>query len=225
MYEQIIKRFEDKIEIEEPFNSMAFRLALQELNELDSYLTFLLGEPGSGKTFLSNYFVNQRDDALFIKAPLSLNDIKNLDDKYKIVIIDEVQLLNEEIVEYIRILADERVKKFILSTHLKDGEKILQKEHFKSRDIKVIRLFLLDKVEIKHFINSELIKFNISHIISNRDYNQIFKYTKGNFRYVKKFMKTLFILLEFAHNNQITKYNKINSCLLEMTAMEIGLSK
>jgi len=225
MYEQIIKRFEDKIEIEEPFNSMAFRLALQELNELDSYLTFLLGEPGSGKTFLSNYFVNQRDDALFIKAPLSLNDIKNLDDKYKIVIIDEVQLLNEEIVEYIRILADERVKKFILSTHLKDGEKILQKEHFKSRDIKVIRLFLLDKVEIKHFINSELIKFNISHIISNRDYNKIFKYTKGNFRYVKKFMKTLFILLEFAHNNQITKYNKINSCLLEMTAMEIGLSK
>jgi len=82
---------------------------------------------------------------------------------------------------------------------------------------------MLTKKEMIQFINVELIKHNANHIFTNKEFNTIFSYTKGNFRYIKKFIKTLFKLLEFAHTKNLTKYQKPNKCLLIMTALELGL--
>jgi len=51
----------------------------------------------------------------------------------------------------------------------------------------------------------------------------IARYAKGNFRTIKKFLYTLMKLLDYAQKKNLSKYRTLNSCLLTMAALDIGL--
>jgi 23S rRNA U2552 (ribose-2'-O)-methylase RlmE/FtsJ len=231
MYQEIIEKFNDVIDVNHTFNSLSFNVALQQIEIGDNKLKFLLGVPGSGKTFLINFLKEKWKEKhiLLLQAPLTLEELKDKIKKELIahqvdfIIIDEAQLLDELSLEYVRVITDNYEIEIMLSMHLKEGKKVLQKEHFKSRNIDIIELNMLTKKEMIQFINVELIKHNTNHIFTNKEFDIVYNYTNGNFRYIKKFIRTLFELLEFAHTKNLTKYQKPNRCLLTMTALELGL--
>ncbi len=146
------------------------------------------------------------------------------DDKHTIF-IDEAQLLNEEQFELIRILGDTKIFQFVLSMHKEEGCEILEKKHFKSRTKVVIEYGRLHHSEVYRYIQSTLLMRDhneIALMFSKKDAMKITKYCQGNFRTVKKFVFTLLSLLEYAKKNGLKKYSDINSCLLQMSALEIG---
>lgn len=224
MYADIIEQFEDIIDINNPFPSFAFKFAVEDLQKSNVNLKFLIGVPGSGKTFIISYFMSKTDkNILFLKAPVSFKELKEKFTEQEIIIIDEAQLLDIKTIEYIRTVTDNKETTVILSMHEKEAKPILELDHFKSRDIDIIKLELLSKEEIKQFINATLIKSNLNIQISNTQFNKIYKYTNGNFRWTKKLFKTIFMLLDFAHKNNLKKYDKINNCLITMAALKTGL--
>ena len=225
MYEEVIKEFEDKINIKDIFKSFSFNFAYSQLNDAKNNLKFLIGIPGTGKSFLIDYFYNKqnKDNIILLKGVISKEELDSVLEKDKLIIIDEAQILDKKLIEYIRILSDTKNYSFILSMHTHDARTILDKEHFKSRSIDIIEINTISKAEMIQYINQKLLKANANHLLSKNEFNTIFKYTKGNFRYIKKFIKTLFELLEFASNNNLDKYKKINRCLITMSAIKLGL--
>jgi len=152
--------------------------------------------------------------------------IKNYKNDKHTIFIDEAQLLNEEQFELIRILGDTKVFQFVLSMHKEEGRAILDKKHFKSRTKVVVEYEKLHYKEVYRYIQSTLLLGNfgeISQMFSLKDAKKITKYTDGNFRTVKKFIYSLLSLLEFAKKNGLRKYGEINSNLLQMSALDIGV--
>jgi len=224
MYEKVIESFRDIINTENIFNSLNFSSALASLIASRNNLKFLIGEPGVGKTFLLYLYQKEFKKAIIIDGLISQNAFENiLKENYDIIIVDEAQLLDIKMIEAIRTLSDNDKHKFLLSMHLKEAKEILEKEHFKSRSIDIVELKPITKEEMIKYINSILFLNNANHLFSDKEFKIIYKYTKGNFRYIKKFVRTLFELLEFAHENKLEKYQQINKCLLTMTAIKLGL--
>jgi len=219
MYENLIKEFEDSLE-DNVFETLSFNFAKKDLAESKANLKFLIGVPGSGKTFLLKHTYQ---DIPILSTLLSKEDIDNALKENNFLIIDEAQTLDNSLIEYIRMLSDTKKYNFILSMHLKEAKEILNKEHFKSRSIDVVELQPISKNEMIQYINVKLLENNANHLFTKKEFNKIYKYTKGNFRYIKKFVKTLFELLEFATTNKIQKHLKINNCLITMTALKLGL--
>ncbi|MDD3344247.1 MAG: ATP-binding protein [Sulfurospirillaceae bacterium] len=142
------------------------------------------------------------------------------------IFIDEAQLLNEEQFELIRIMSDTKVFQFVLSMHKEEGAVILQKKHFKSRTKIVIEYGNLEETEILRYIQSSLVAHThgeIASMFSKNEAKTIGRYAKGNFRTIKKFLYILMKLLSYAKKHGLTKHQKINSCLLTMAALDIGL--
>jgi len=219
MYENLIKEFEDSIN-DSVFETLSFNFAKKDLVESKANLKFLIGIPGSGKTFLLKHTY---PEVPLLSSLLSKEDIDKHLEEDKLLIIDEAQTLDSSLIEYIRMLSDTKKYNFIVSMHLKEAKEILNKDHFKSRTIDVVELQPISKNEMIQYINVKLLKNNANHLFTKKEFNRIYKYTKGNFRYIKKFVKTLFELLEFATQNNIQKYLKINNCLITMTAIKLGL--
>jgi hypothetical protein len=222
MYKEVIREFEDEINLKDYFKSYSFREAINKLKISRSNLKFLIGEAGVGKTFLLNYYYKEKD-VIFLTGCVLKEELNSKIKKNKLIVIDEAQLLDEKIVEYIRTLADTKEYYFVLSMHTEDAKRYLNRAHFKSRYVDIIELKRITKQELEQFINHKLFKTNKNHLFSRGVFNTIYRYTKGNFRYSKKFVKTMFELLEFAYQNNLKKYDKINSCILIMSAIHLGL--
>jgi len=142
------------------------------------------------------------------------------------IFIDEAQLLNEDQFELIRILSDTKVFQFVLSMHKEEGALILQKKHFKSRTKIVIEYGNLEESEILRYVHSILIANShteIATLFSKNEVKVIGRYAQANFRTIKKFLYTLMKLLAYAKKHGLSKYQKINKCLLTMAALDIGL--
>ena len=228
MYEDVIKEFDDIIKTDELFRSFSFNFAYSKLKKSKTHLKFLIGIPGSGKSFLIDYFYQNledtdKDKVIILKGAISKEELHKSLVTHTFIIIDEAQLLDIKMIEFIRTLSDSRTHSFLLSMHTNDAMEILKMEHFKSRNIDVIDLKPISKQEMIQYLNQKLLNTNANHLFTKKEFDIIFKYTKGNFRYIKKFVKTLFELLEFASNNNLKKYKDINSCLITMTAIELGL--
>lgn len=207
-----------------------------------SYILRLINQHISGKqltVFIDHPFFDKRDllkmlyDAkgLAFNKDINFNSLK--DDLLKAyegtnhtIFIDEAQLLNEEQFELIRIMSDTKVFQFVLSMHKEEGALILQKKHFKSRTKIVIEYGNLEEGEILRYIQSMLISHmhgEIASMFSKTEAKVIGRYAQGNFRTIKKFLYTLMKLLSYAKKHGLAKYQKINSCLLTMAALDIGL--
>jgi thymidine kinase len=254
--------FSDDFDLSGYFDSLTFEYAKKSLIDAitasDTPLIFLLGAPGSGKSFLLN-FVTKRvqsvkvakyfthpyfDDKEFLEILLSMagknierNELttealisalrKNFHDLEYTIFIDEAQLLTEEQIELIRILSDQKIFQFVLAMHEKEGQYILDKDHFKSRTNRVIKLEALQDHEVARYIESRLLSSNLSELASlfkKSHYRQISTFTNRNFRTTKKMIKTLFEIMNIAHKEDLSKrYRKVSDRTLTMAAIDIGL--
>jgi len=219
--QNLIDAFDDTLN-DEVFKSISFSSALMQIKDSKNNLKFLIGASGSGKSFLLNYYHKLNPDTILLQGLVTKENIdKNLDEN-KLIMIDEAQLLDEKVLEYIRMLSDSKKYTFLLSTHSEDGLKILEKPHFKNRFIDVIEIKPLSKAEMIQYINTKLLNNSANYLISKKEFNKIYNYTSGNFRFIKKFLKTSFELLQTAKENNL-KYTKIDNCILTMSAIKSGL--
>ena len=143
-----------------------------------------------------------------------------------IVAIDEAQLLSKQMIELIRILADSKGFWFILAMHRHESDRILKEPQFSSRPHYVLQIDNLSKTEVQEYICKELKKISEEQLcqqLSSRLINQLFRYSKGNFRELKKLLHKIFLLMEYAAKNGIAKHTKLNSCLVTMAAIDGGI--
>ncbi len=186
---QAAKLFEDRIDVEKRFESLEYESTKSSLMEIikndTTELTFLLGEPGVGKTFLlksllRDLFFQKR--VMWFDTPFFDYDqfldkficsfpgqkLEKIEDKKKkavelaqgnehIVFIDEAQLLSDYQVEFLRTLSDTKAFCIVMAMHKTDGKAVLNKKHFKSRSKKVIYLNPLGKHEVKQYIEQTLL--------------------------------------------------------------------
>lgn len=142
------------------------------------------------------------------------------------IFIDEAQLLNDDQFEFLRILSDTKLFQFVLAMHKDEGMALLAKKQFKTRSKLVIEYGNLDENEILRYIHTLFMGHThgeIAMMFSKNEARVIARYAKGNFRMIKKFLYTLMKLLDYAQKKGLSKYRKLNSCLLTMAALDIGL--
>jgi type II secretory pathway predicted ATPase ExeA len=105
------------------------------------------------------------------------------------ILIDEAQLLSTDVLERIRILSDSKVFRFVLAMHKDEGYEILDKPHFKTRKKTIIELAPLSLAEVQRYVEQVLLAsqfFEIATMFNKNHIKDIYNYTKGNFRRLKK---------------------------------------
>lgn len=189
--------------------------------------------------FIDHPFFDKRDllkmlyeaKGLTFDKEINFNTLKDdLLDAYRgvehTIFIDEAQLLNESQFELIRIMSDTKIFNFVIAMHKEEGLYILEKKHLKTRTKIVIEYGNLEEGEILRYIQGILLSHmhgEIASMFGNSEARAIGRYANGNFRTIKKFLYTLMKLLSYTHKQGLSKYQKINSCMLTMTALDIGL--
>ncbi len=143
-----------------------------------------------------------------------------------VIFIDEAQHLTEELVELIRILSDQRVFQFVLAMHKKEGEYILGKPQYKTRNPKKIVVEYLNNDEVLRYIQETLLNHDFSFIASEFQKSYIRKirnYTHKNFRAIKKILVSLFDIIEESQKRDLKKYSHINNHTITMAAIDTGM--
>lgn len=183
------ERFEERPENNDYFEMQSSLGAIEKIRSitqtLSPQLIFLIGEPGSGKSFLlrhlSSIWASERD-LMLIETPFlspmeflrkllkhrgidyAGDDIEGMRqaaiDAYThsnhLIMIDEAQLLSPEMKEFIRILSDTKAFWFVIAMHRHESEAILRSPHFKSRPHRIIELFSLSQQEAKSYLHQEV---------------------------------------------------------------------
>ncbi len=144
-----------------------------------------------------------------------------------IILLDESQLYTQELMERIRLLADTRVIKFVISLHKTDNEELIAKEHFQSRIWEVIELKNGSIDDVKNYIHKKLLKknlFDIANTIRHSHIKTVYKLTKGNYREINKLLYTIFELYEYYDKNEPLKisYNDFSTRIIEMAGIKLG---
>lgn len=215
-------------------------------------MIFLLGEPGSGKSFmLQRLYTAMNKEALLFETPVSspLNFLNRLvrhggeeplsdelealkeqaeqifRDKKCVIMLDEAQLLDEQTLEYVRILCDTRSFWVILAMHEREGKMILEKSHFKSRPHSRVELGALSVSEAQMYMTKRISEFQDQAVLDfhHKHAKRIHRLSMGNFRYLKKLLNTEFSLLHEAYVSGMKGFSKPSKCLLNMAAIEIGV--
>jgi predicted AAA+ superfamily ATPase len=218
----------------------------------DTPLIFLLGEPGVGKTYMLEILKKQLSEnkkILFSSEPFStpesfllflleddsytqnISELKKLViQKYEgsdnLVILDEAQLSSQVVLEFIRTLSDLNVFTFLLSMHKSDGEVVLKKSHFASRDHKRVIMGVLTKNEVRVYIEKQLLQHSLSELNEMFGSKQVKLYqnlSEGNFRVLKQLLKHTFLIMSYAKENALTKYITPSSCVITMAAIDLGI--
>jgi len=215
MLNDLIEEFRDRVDISDYFSHFNFEIVKEEILASKNNLIFLLGEPGSGKTFMINY--------LLYKFPEKFQYYENLNQitNNKTLLIDEAQLLSEDEIEKIRIKSDEGIQ-VLFAMHLKEGEKIINKPQFYSRYFQKIYMRALNYDDFLKYVNKKFSKHDKEYLIAPKMIKKIYKYSKGNFRLAKKIIFTSLNLLDFSIRNSL-KYKKIDNCILTMALIELGI--
>jgi len=197
-------------------------------------MIFITGEAGSGKSMILKSVYNSLKDeknVFYISNPyLEINSIltilKQLSlDDYQIFLIDEAQLLSTETFENLRIYADKGNITIVFATHEPDLKKLLEKKHFQTRVNYILKVNKANREELENFIKTKLLKANlidIAEMIKRKNYNLIYKYTKGSLRATNQLMFKLFDILEYFYNKNPDKINtdKLSNKYIEMAYMD-----
>ena len=144
-----------------------------------------------------------------------------------IILLDEAQMYESEMMEKIRLLADSRAIKFVISLHKTDNEDVIAKAHFQSRIWEIIELKNATKEEQMTYIHKKLLKkglFEIANSIKQKEMKLIYKYTKGNYRECNKLLFTIFEICEYYDNHEPSKieYKEIPQRVIEMAGLKLG---
>jgi len=256
-FEEASKVFENSFLKDDYFDSISAEYAKNSLIKIiqnrEVPLTFLLGDPGVGKTYMlhlikeelsinhkvvmaSEPFSTPESFLQFLlsdivnSSHLSLTELKEraitlYKDSTHIILIDEAQLLSESVLEYIRILSDTGAFYFVLSMHKQEGEDIVKKPHFSSRDHRVVIMGLLESSELKHFLESQLLRHglgNLAELFKPKELASLNEYSAGNFRMLKQMLKRVFSLMDYAKINALKEYTIPNKCIVTMAAIDLG---
>lgn len=218
-------------------------------------LIFLIGEPGCGKSiFLHRLpsFLGDRLKVIGFNTPFfePVDFVKTLIQKAggevedfaleklisqavsiysktpTLVTIDEAQLLDRQMVELLRILADSKAFWFVLAMHRHESKNILSQPQFSSRPHRVLELEGLEMDEVYEYISKELVRaglYSMQENFSKKLAKDIHKIARGNFRDTKKILNRLFLLLDYAIRHDKRGYQKPNRCLVTMAAIDGGL--
>lgn len=246
--------FNEKYYFDSLNSSYAKATILKTINTGKTPLIFLLGEPGVGKTYMLHlvkkelkeskkilsssepfstaesflHFLLQEEN---VSKDLSLSELKDLavstfTDIDNLIMIDEAQLLNESVLEYIRVLSDSGVFYFLISMHKEEGELIVKKRHFASRNSHSVILGVLKTDEILQFIKSQLSEDELSDLntlFSQKQAKQLAKFSKGNFRLIKQLLKHSFSIMDYASKAGHAKFTLPSKCVITMAAIDIGI--
>ena len=207
-FDRAAKLFLDRVAAEEYFGARRSERARRTLEDLieegETPLLFLLGEPGSGKTQMLRVlekelperevmpllFPDPFSDRLSLLRELAQRvDIQGELDEQKLkekireayekrphlIMVDEAQLLKPEMLEFIRILADTGAFKFLLAMHREEGEAILSKPHFRSRTHRVVEMGALDEDETLQYIQLKFRQEGLEELVPLMDRRQIKK--------------------------------------------------
>ena len=227
MLNDLIEEFRDKIDINDFFSYMNFEIVKEELISSKSNIIFLLGKPGSGKSFMLTFLKYKYPERyVLVKDPFLTKEefFKSFSDiDKKTILVDEAQLLNLRMMEFLRVLSDNG-NQVVFSMHKNEGQKIASLPQFNSRYIKQVTLKPFSFEEFERYVASKLIKHNRYNLINKKGLKTIYNLTKGNFRLSKKFIFTALTLFDYSLKNSL-KYEYIDSCIIEMSAIELGLLK
>lgn len=256
-FEEASKVFENSFLKDDYFDSMSAEFAKNSLIKIirnrEVPLTFLIGDPGVGKTYMLHLIKEEllpTHKVVMTTEPFStpesflqflLSDIVNSShltltqlkeraitlykDSAHIILIDEAQLLSESVLEYIRILSDTKIFYFVLSMHKKEGEAIVKKPHFSSRDHRIVIMGILESSELEHFLESQLLRHglgNLAELFKPKELISLNKYSAGNFRILKQMLKHIFSLMDYAKKNALKEYTVPNKCIVMMAAIDLG---
>ena len=144
-----------------------------------------------------------------------------------IILLDEAQMYSLEIMEKIRLLADSRAVKFVISLHKTEDEEVVVKEHFKSRIWEVIELHNVSMEDQETYIRKKLLKrnlFEVANSIQKPEMKFIYKQTQGNYRECNKLLFTIFEICEYYEANDPSKINenRLPMRIVEMAALKLG---
>lgn len=223
MLDSLIEEFRDSLNVNDFYSYLNFELAKEEIINSKSNIIFLLGEPGVGKSYMLNLLKHKYPQKYILQSNPFLSEDKYKNIKNKTLLVDEAQLLTLEVIEFLRVLSDKGVQ-VVLSLHEKDGKRILNLPQFSTRYTQKIFLKPLTYQEFEKYVNSKFMSHNMHNLINKKALKRVYKYTKGNFRLSKKFIFTSLNLLDYAFKNKF-KYNNINNCIIEMSAIELGFMK
>jgi len=225
-------RFEERRDSNDYFEVQGSLGAIEKIKTLLDgtfhQLIFLLGEPGSGKSFLLYHLKTiweEERDILLIETPFltPLDLLKKLlnhkgipveDTDFErlrlmatelyansndLIMIDEAQLLSSEMREFIRILSDSKAFWFILAMHRSEGEAILRAPHFKSRPHRIIDLSAINPIEGRNYIHRELMRIEFSEIIDELTPKLITKAHQISQGNFRNFKKIFYHLFHLLH--------------------------
>jgi len=171
MLDSLIEEFRDKIDINDFFSYINFEIVKEELIASKSNIVFLLGKPGSGKSYMLTLlkykypqkYILQREPFLTKEEFLTLHkDLNN-----KIILVDEAQLLSNEMIEFLRLLSDSG-NQVILGMHEKEGEAIASLPQFASRYTQKVFMKPLSFDEFEKYVMSKFIKNNRYDLIDKK---------------------------------------------------------
>jgi predicted ATP-binding protein involved in virulence len=224
MLSNLINEFKDRIDLNDYFSYVNFEIIKEAVVSSKSNIIFLLGEPGSGKSFLLNYLYKNFENYILIDRSFEnkeeffslAGDINN-----KKILIDEAQLLDNKMLEFLRTLSD-KGNQVVFAMHKNEGEKIASLPQFFSRYNEKIYLKPLSYEEFEKYVKTKFIKNNRLDLIENKNLKKIYKFSRGNFRLGKKIIFTALDLLNYSLKNSL-KYKKIDNCILTMSLIRLGL--
>lgn len=136
-----------------------------------------------------------------------------------IVFLDESHLLSNTILEFVRILSDTKVIKFVLSIHELKNLDLLSTSYFKTRICNKIELGNMNKQEMTSYVHTRLLEHGISDVVSKMNDGElrlIYKYSDGNYRKCNNLMYTIF---DLSHHNNI-----FDKKIIELAAIKLGLT-
>ncbi len=197
-------------------------------------MILLTGEAGSGKSLLLNSVYNELNNQqiFFVSNPYLeiesiLKIIKELDiNSHHILLLDEAQLLTPQIWENLRIYADKGNITIVFATHDTDINNLLSKKHFKTRINYIIKMKPITKNETENFILTKLLKNNYNEIAAmfkKRNFDLIYKYTKGSLRATNQIMYKLMDVLDYFYKKNPSKFNiqKIDNKYIHIAIMDL----
>ena len=221
-------------------------------------IILLHGRPGTGKSYLLYKFYQdfkERYPMFLFKTP-TFNDRYALMEVYKrlfgdeppadatmhwlleafgkwegepiYILLDEAQLYTTEDMEWIRILSNEAVFKFIISVHKVHEEDILAKAHFKTRTFETIEFRPIDPQEIPMYIEQKLAGAGLKDLLAlftPKNFRAIYRHTDGNLRNINRLMHRLLEMLGYLHAQRPFKLGShLSNKYIDMAAMDLELT-
>ena len=222
-------------------------------------IILMSGRPGAGKSYLLHRFQREYageypvflfstpifDDAGALKSVYRQTLGKEADEawgrhevieacrrefeKPALILLDEAQLYSEEILEWIRLLSNERVFKFIIVVHRIEKEDILAREHFKTRTFETIEVRGATADELRHYLQEKFRLEGMEEVFAlfgSSSFRRIHRYTKGNLREINRMMVRLLELLdELQEKKPGAIKTTVSNRYIDMVGMDLGMGK